>query len=152
MEKTCSKCQVSKGLSEFFSRGGKEKHLLKSACKECMIKMRGEWGQENRDRVRELNKQSWEKAGRRYKRRNITEAQWLEKVAEQNGVCAICKEEDELVIDHNHLTNEFRGALCRNCNRAIGLLGDSISVLQNAVEYLQQKGSYGDIDGREEQP
>jgi hypothetical protein len=49
-------------------------------------------------------------------------------------------------IDHNHDTGEFRGVLCRQCNRALGMFKDSSTILRNAVEYLEAFGSYGDGD------
>ena len=63
-----------------------------------------------------------------------------------NGKCHICKKEgfklkkdgEGLVLDHNHLTNEVRGLLCPNCNRALGLFKDDINLLENAKKYLQQ--------------
>lgn len=63
-----------------------------------------------------------------------------------DGKCYICKKEgfslrnkgEGLVLDHNHLTNEVRGLLCPNCNRALGLFKDDIQLLDNAKEYLQQ--------------
>lgn len=57
----------------------------------------------------------------------------------QNGVCAICKGEDEgrmLSIDHCHETNKVRGLLCGSCNRALGLFKDSPEFLQAAKEYV----------------
>jgi hypothetical protein len=65
----------------------------------------------------------------------------------QEGLCAICqeppKDKQSLAMDHNHQTNEFRGLLCKECNRALGLFGDNIDVLTNAVTYLKERGSYG---------
>lgn len=47
-------------------------------------------------------------------------------------------------IDHNHATGEFRGVLCRQCNRALGMFKDSPITLRHALEYLELNGSYGD--------
>jgi hypothetical protein len=33
--KVCYKCKLTKKSSEFYSRGGKQKHLLSSRCKDC---------------------------------------------------------------------------------------------------------------------
>ena len=43
----------------------------------------------------------------------------------------------KLVVDHCHATGKVRGLLCHNCNRALGLLKDKISVLKNAIQYLE---------------
>ena len=51
--------------------------------------------------------------------------------------CPICKgENQDLVLDHNHTTGEFRGWICNDCNSAIGKLGDSHEVLARAIAYL----------------
>jgi hypothetical protein len=31
---------------------------------------------------------------------------------------------------------EFRGVLCRTCNKAVGQLGDNVEGLQKALDYL----------------
>lgn len=59
----------------------------------------------------------------------------------QQGCCAICyAEEDTLCVDHDHDTGDVRGLLCHSCNRGIGLLKDSSSVLDSAKEYLRRYG------------
>ena len=44
-----------------------------------------------------------------------------------------------LALDHDHKTEKFRGWLCAKCNMGIGLLGDNISGVQNALDYLRKK-------------
>lgn len=69
--------------------------------------------------------------------------EYHELVKQQNGVCAICKSpppegrKKRLSIDHCHNTGVVRGLLCDNCNRSLGLLKDSIDVLENAIQYLK---------------
>jgi len=63
-----------------------------------------------------------------------------------NHVCAICKKPEtsisrygtpkRLTIDHCHTTSAIRGILCDACNRGIGHLGDDITILKSAIEYL----------------
>ncbi len=60
----------------------------------------------------------------------------------QNGLCAICKRKERvankaLATDHNHVTGKIRGLLCMRCNAGIGLLGDTITAVQNALDYLR---------------
>ena len=59
---------------------------------------------------------------------------------DQNGGCYICGKKPEgkraLDIDHDHTTGKVRGLLCSNHNRALGLLGDDISLMLRSVEYL----------------
>lgn len=62
-------------------------------------------------------------------------------------VCECCGKENvlsrsgkkqSLCLDHDHITNEFRGWLCNVCNTSIGKLGDNIQGLQRAIEYLNK--------------
>ena len=145
--KQCTFCGEIKPLSAYRSRGGAESHLLKSRCNTCLFKQHKQWVVENPERVREYrNKDSWTLA-KRCARRGITPEQLIDRYERQEECCAICKIEIELIdsaIDHNHETGEFRGILCKQCNRALGMFKDSSTVLRNAVEYLEAFGSYGD--------
>lgn len=61
---------------------------------------------------------------------------------EQEGCCAICGCDDrELVIDHDHVRDVFRGMLCRACNLLIGYAHENILVLDAAASYLNTTGS-----------
>jgi hypothetical protein len=40
-------------------------------------------------------------------------------------------------LDHDHCTGAFRGWLCRRCNLALGLLGDSVEGIEKAAAYLR---------------
>lgn len=51
--------------------------------------------------------------------------------------CAICPTiMTSPCYDHDALSGEFRGWLCHNCNRALGLFKDSPILLTNALMYL----------------
>lgn len=56
----------------------------------------------------------------------------------QNHRCAICQKEKQLVIDHDHKTDKIRGLLCNECNRGLGQFEDSITTLQQAINYIKQ--------------
>lgn len=97
------------------------------------------------------NKDSRRRASRKTttSRYGLTLDQYEEMYEAQGGVCRICKKPETckgnngevkmLAIDHCHDTGKVRGLLCNNCNRAIGLLGDDVDTLLNAVEYLRVK-------------
>jgi hypothetical protein len=63
-------------------------------------------------------------------------------------VCSICntdgfvmdasRYDSGLVIDHCHETGTVRGMLCHNCNRALGLFQDNISLMKTAINYLER--------------
>ena len=68
----------------------------------------------------------------------LTLRQWEEMKEAQNGLCLICKKNEATDVDHCHDTQKLRGLLCNPCNRAIGLLHHEVSILQNAIEYLDK--------------
>ena len=150
--KVCTMCGEEKPCDAFRSRGGSMTHLLKSRCNTCLYKEHRRWTESNPDRVREYRgKDSWTLA-KRCARRGITPEQLVDAFERQECSCAICRVPLQLInsaIDHNHATGEFRGVLCRQCNRALGMFRDSPTILHAALEYLEINGSYGDSDGEE---
>lgn len=67
--------------------------------------------------------------------------------------CELCKQPvyRNWQLDHCHETGEFRGWLCKQCNTGLGNLGDNLSRLQLAVEYLkrsQDKQNNSQINNR----
>jgi len=53
--------------------------------------------------------------------------------------CYNCGRTDKkLVFDHDHETLKHRGWLCDNCNRSMGMLGDTIESLERAIKYLKE--------------
>lgn len=58
----------------------------------------------------------------------------------RDNKCDICsKKVKSLHVDHCHTTGKLRGYLCGSCNRGIGLLQDSVGVLEKAAAYLKDK-------------
>jgi hypothetical protein len=55
----------------------------------------------------------------RLRRYGITSKQWSALQAKHDGVCWICRERPADTVDHDHETNEIRGALCRVCNMVL---------------------------------
>ena len=115
--KICSKCKINLEDSDYSpSSGGK---YLRPECRNC---------------AKKLSKER-------------TELRKLYGYPKDGYVCPIClKNEEELigtggnasvwVVDHNHTTNTFRGHLCHNCNRGLGVFQDDLNRLQRAIDYL----------------
>lgn len=109
---------------------------------------------------------AWKKAhpqvGRRYEssreqrrrwkyksRYGITPEEYDHLLSEQGGVCLVCGEPERaattrkdgtpvlLCVDHDHVTGEVRGLLCRTCNLMIGHARDRPELLATAERYLR---------------
>ena len=113
--KECSKCLEIKPLDFFRIEQGRnwrlapdqQRSYYREECKQC---------------ERRLSKQ-------------LREAKKSAPPKPQNCQCC-SKLTDNLVVDHDHNTGQFRGWLCRRCNLGIGKLGDTVESLQNALNYL----------------
>jgi hypothetical protein len=86
----------------------------------------------------------------------LSKDDFIEILEEQNGKCKICSIDMEtfsrgnikantLCVDHDHYTGKFRGLICNNCNRAIGLLDDSKENLLSAYKYLVAHDKQGEL-------
>ena len=126
----CGHCKEWKPVDRF-SPSKQTRTGLSSLCKEC----RASYRETNTDKLRDV------RLKRMY---GITESYYQELLKQQNGKCAICgKPESEnrnkkLHIDHDHETGKVRALLCNNCNRGLGLLGDSKENLMALVSYLDK--------------
>lgn len=78
-------------------------------------------------------------------RYGITEEIYLELLAKQDHVCAICQQScasgRRLAVDHDHATGCVRGLLCRRCNQLLGRMEDSPLLLERAAAYLRKNAS-----------
>ena len=127
--KTCSRCKVSKPLSEYRKRSAaKDGH--QSACKTCVDATK---------RVRPNYKEYETKLKRVY---GIDLDQYHSMLTKQGGSCKICGTTDPscgrtyFCVDHDHKTGKVRGILCNDCNTGIARFKDNIDFLQNAINYL----------------
>jgi len=99
-------------------------------------KRSSEYYRANKDRLRERDLK------RLY---GMTLADYHNLYNEQDGVCRICKSDNNgktLDVDHCHETGKVRGLLCRSCNLLIGHSKEDALILFLALEYLEnsQKG------------
>lgn len=79
----------------------------------------------------------------------ITLQEYNDLLQKQQDLCSTCKTHKsafdyDLHVDHNHITGKVRGLLCGDCNRAIGMLKDSTTIVSNVLDYLK---SFEEIDG-----
>lgn len=64
---------------------------------------------------------------------------------DQNNSCAICKTTVPTGynwhVDHCHETGSVRSLLCSRCNQAIGLVDESLEILESMKRYLIEHSS-----------
>jgi hypothetical protein len=74
-------------------------------------------------------------------------AVYTQKLMQQKGVCAICKQPEintfrgrvrALAIDHDHRTGAIRDLLCYNCNNILGQCNDDPDRLRACIDYLER--------------
>lgn len=133
--KTCPKCKVEKTLGGFTTRkDGRPAGI----CKVCAAKNTRDWNERNPERKRQSYK-DWEKKNPeklrdyRNKRRYGLSREEYEGLPQE---CAICGTTENLVLDHDHNTNKFRGVLCHHHNVGLGFFKDDPVMLLRAVDYL----------------
>ena len=73
----------------------------------------------------------------------VTEERYREMLAKQDNCCGICgvgcdEIPQNLVIDHDHITEQIRGLLCLKCNAGLGMFSDSRVLLEKANKYLEK--------------
>lgn len=133
--KTCTKCGVTKDITEFYKRGGKTSPETRhNHCKDCTkIRVQTNYREDpSKQRNNDLK--------RLY---GITLNEYNQMLTEQNNKCAVCRTTDpggkhgKFMVDHCHTTGKVRGLLCKRCNIALGEVGDNISTLQKMIEYLK---------------
>jgi hypothetical protein len=121
IEKQCNCCKEVKQVDNFYKHKT-TKDRLSTYCKVCILQQ-----------CRNAH----------YKKRYGITSKEADNLKKE---CELCGSTDNLHIDHNHETNEVRGVLCTNCNRGIGHLKDSPTLLLKAVKYLEKYGNYSTHD------
>ena len=159
--KECSKCLITLELNKY-SKDNSKKDGFHTVCKSCQKQtksLRLDKAKEVRKIHYNLNKETSSNYHKvknanpevkyKLKEKHLLKTYDLSlkdletlKVT-QKFKCAICKKHEDdcsrktLFVDHNHDTGKIRGLLCSQCNSAIGLLYDDISILKSAILYLE---------------
>ena len=114
--KRCADCREIKPLTEF-DRARSQSGGFNCYCKVCRSR---------RNRAAHLLREY-----------GLTPDALQELVAQQGGVCAICKERPAVHVDHDHVTGAVRGVLCFPCNAGLGQFRDRADILRTAIDYLE---------------
>lgn len=118
---------------------------VKGCCKPCRKLSIKKWKVDHPDKTKKSwNHANWKKQAIISKEgQPFTTIDFDRLYQIQQGRCSICnKHQSELMrplnVDHNHETKICRGLLCDNCNKGIGLLGDSVTILESGIKYLKR--------------
>ncbi len=149
--KTCTKCKAEMSVEEFSYV--KANNRLHSWCKVCLAEYSSRYRKVNPKKVKEsrrLNRvNNPEKTCLSQSRASAKKLGYApctasveELKAALTGRCHICGVPEiecarKLHLDHDHISGNFRGWLCKKCNTAIGMLGDSKEILAVAINYLE---------------
>lgn len=142
--KQCTKCKETKPLSEYFKES-RYPTKPRPSCKSCTANYNKEWKAKNPGKVKQMehNKRAKQKYSRFKKKYGLSEDQYIQLVAQQNGRCRLCKrhfDEDDRayrsVVDHDHKTGIVRGLLHNNCNAGLGYFEDDPDILEAAWAYI----------------
>jgi len=124
-------------------------------CRKCAMQRNNRWRENNPEKVLGIRRRAARKVleWRRTNHNRCLAIGYKSRLKRQYGMtiedldvlletqeyrCKICKREVRLHVDHDHKSGKVRGLLCGSCNRAIGLLQDSVDVVRNAVAYLEE--------------
>lgn len=139
------KCTVCDQLLDYsnYHKSKSTKDGYGYRCREC--------DREARLKYREANKERFAEVSRRkaLKFKYGISLEEYEAILEKQGhSCAICKTKENGVpgkrrswnwsVDHCHASGRIRGLLCNQCNRGLGMLGDTVESLQKALDYLKK--------------
>lgn len=135
--KTCTGCRTEKPLSAFrvlSTTDGVTKY--RAQCKSCENEYGKTWRKSNPEK--ETRRTLRNRASILGVDKEVVSAYW----DAHSGTCDICGGEplylaNRLDIEHDHLTNEFRGLTCGDCNNILKFAADDISRLERAIEYLK---------------
>ena len=148
-KRKCFQCEEIKELY-LFGKRGERRGGYSTRCKECLAIRGRKWAMDNPERTKILSKRSTERRKPVNFITNLKVKYGLSKIdfdsmlKTQNNKCKICNIEFKVInwrrnfaIDHNHETGKVRGLLCSTCNTGIGLLKESIPVLNDSITYVQ---------------
>jgi len=160
--KQCIKCKEWKSRDDFYDAAKQkqkppEERKKATTCKSCRNAESAQWMHEHIERKRindclyrlahpERNKNTYRwKLKWKY---GLTQAEYDAMLAEQGGVCAICKRSETkisingtiqgLCVDHNHETGKVRALLCDECNKHPARIEYPPAAEKPFMDYLQR--------------
>ncbi|MQA34600.1 endonuclease [Modestobacter roseus] len=134
--KWCPDCSTVKPVEEFpLTRRGQARYTY---CKPCH-NIRGKPSKERVGGSRTYHLK------RRY---GITAEVADVMLADQGGLCGLCRMAPAAHVDHDHATGAVRDLLCFNCNGGLGQFRDDPALLRAAARYVEAHRAGQAADGR----
>ena len=161
-DKACNRCgEVKPDTEEFFRRYCKSGDLTwqkkrKVICRVCESKYSRKWNLSHPDAARTHLQNRKNKPDFKIKQRErnlkkswgLSSREYSELLLAQGSRCAICFSLDpsdasggrdkHFHVDHCHATGKIRGLLCGRCNKAVGLVKDSVETALQMALYLER--------------
>jgi hypothetical protein len=148
---TCPKCNIPKPLNETYFAFRKDSGKYRKACKECLSVYHKKYYlgyyQENKQDLRFTRREKSRQYRKDHpdhwlKRYGLTREKFDTILAQQGGVCSICKgpptgKHKTYQVDHDHRTGAVRGLVCHMCNMAIAYLRDRPDLAKSVAQYLE---------------
>jgi hypothetical protein len=146
--KNCPKCNQTKPLFDFYK--DKSKKDGKTAyCKFCSSEKRMKVYCSNPEDEKQKMRERFKANPDKYKEYalkysyGITLEEYNQMFTAQKGCCKICNTHQtqlkrKLFVDHCHTTGKVRGLLCQPCNTLLGQAKDDLTILQQAIKYLEE--------------
>ena len=139
--KRCNGCKEILPVEKFSKRLNGHQHL----CKPCQSVYQKNYVRRKDPAARAKANRKW-RLGRYF---GITPEQYDQMLHEQNGVCAVCSQEEKVVnrktgkqsplsVDHCHSTGKIRSLLCNRCNVTLGRVSDDPTLLRRLANYVER--------------
>lgn len=131
----CGRCNLNKSSDEFAPSNRQSGRY----CRDCNQAYKKEWDAKNRDRRSASTRKA--RAKKKLVEYKAPSDDFDALLVEQGGACAICKGDNNgksFHIDHDHVTNLYRGLLCNGCNAGLGHFKDNRDLLFEAAYYLKK--------------
>jgi hypothetical protein len=125
-QKWCPDCGLVQDISSFGRNAGNSSGV-NSYCKPC----------HNARTRRSKELVGGERTYHLRRRYGITAREVDRMLADQGGLCAICRAAPAAHVDHDHATNAVREMLCFHCNGGLGQFRDDPAVLRAAARYVE---------------
>lgn len=149
--KHCKKCNTTKPLEDF-AKCSRLSDGKQTYCRSCLSSLNSDYRSKNKEKDKKRNAEYHQREkervrDRHYKNRyGVPYSVFLEMLEKQGNKCKICSidltlgdnSKTRAVLDHCHSTGKVRGILCNMCNTALGKFCDSPSLLESAINYLEE--------------